>query len=124
MTVYFHTHFLQTGLEHLCTVLTGIMGNADTSHIQVLGFKDRFQTKQIGIIGNPKITAYFIFLNILCADNDHDFHLICQLHQHPQFAVRLKSRKYAGCMIIIIQLSAKFQIQFVVKLLDPLSDML
>ena len=123
MTIYFHAHLFQTVLEHLCAVLSCIMRNADTSHVQILRLKDALQTQQIRIISDTQISTNFIFLNIFCADHNNDLHLICKLHQHTKFTIRLKSRQYAGCMIIIIKLAAKLQIQFIVKLLNPFPNM-
>ena len=55
--------------------------------------------------------------------NDH-LSLICKLEKHLQLTVRCESRKDPGCVVVIEQLSTKFQIQLVPELSDSLSDML
>ena len=100
------------------------MGNADAAHIEVLGLEDSLQAEQIGIVGDSQIAAHLILFDILRADYDNDLYLIGQLHQHPQLAVRLKARQNTGRVIIVVELSAEFQIQLIVKLGDTLPDML
>ena len=124
MAVHLYAHLLQTALEHLRAVLAREMGDAHASHIQVLGLKNTFQPQQIGIIGNAQIAPHLILLDVLRADDDHNLHLIGQLHQHAQLAVRLKARKHAGRVVIVIKLSAELQIQLIIKLADALPDVL
>ena len=124
MTVHLYAHLLQAALEHLRAVLPCEMGNTYASHIEILGLKHRLQAQQIGIIGNSQISPHLVLLNVLRADHNHNLHLIGQLHEHPQLAVRLKARQYSGSMIIIVKLPAEFQVKFIVKLADALPDML
>ena len=48
------------------------------------------QAEHILIIGDAKIAADLIFLNIRRTDDDYDLCLVGKLHKHTQFAVRLK----------------------------------
>ena len=110
MSIYFNAQFLQTGTEYICTVLTGILGNHNASYIQSAFFKHIDQTEYVRIICDTKVTADFILINVTGADDNDDFSLIRELHQHTELTVRSKAWKYSGCMIIIKKLAAKFQI--------------
>ena len=75
-------------------------------------------------IAHAQIAPDLVLFNILRTDHNDNLHLVRQLHQHPQLAVRLKARQHPGSVIVIEQLSAKFQIQLVVELLNAMSDVL
>ena len=53
-----------------------------------------------------------------------DLSLVCQLHEHPQLTVRLKSRQDSGSVEVVKELPAEFQVELIVKLVNPLPDML
>ena len=50
--------------------------------------------------------------------------MVFQLQKHPQLAVGLKAGKYPGCVIVVIELAAKLQVQLAAKLSNALPDML
>ena len=72
MEIYFDSFFLQLGLKLLRAVLTLIMCDDHTSHIQPPCQKFVPQTQDIHVIGNPQIPMYLVFLYIRCAYNDDD----------------------------------------------------
>ena len=121
--VYFDSKLLQTFLKRISTFLSGILGDADTSDIESALGKYFHKAEYIFIISDTKVTSDFIFINISSADYNNDLCLIRKLHQHAQFAVRLKSRKNSGSMVVIKKLAAKFQIKFVSKLVDTFPNM-
>ena len=43
--------------------------------------------------------------------------------KHPQLAVRCKARKNPGCVVVIEQFSAKFEVELITELVDTLTDM-
>ncbi|MFR8349212.1 MAG: hypothetical protein ACLVAV_07890 [Clostridium sp.] len=51
------------------------------------------------------------------------FSLVGQLKEHTQLAVRCEARKDSGGVVIVKQLAAELQIQFVTELADPFSLM-
>ena len=124
MKVNPHTLLLKLRFKRICCCLTGIMGQNNTAHIQSPAFKLLHQSLYIDIIGDSKITTYFILLNISCIYNNNDLRTVCQLHQHTQLAVRLKAREHSGCMEIIKQLSTKFQIKLIAKFINTFFYML
>ena len=92
---------LQTLFKCICSFLSGIACDANTSYIETSAGKLMHETQYIFVIGNAKITAYLILLNIRCTDNNYDFSLVGKLHKHAQLAVRFKTWENAGCVIII-----------------------
>ena len=48
--------------------------------------------------------------------------MIGKLHQHAKLAVRCKTRQNSGCVVIIKEFSAKFQVEFSAELGDALCD--
>ena len=50
--------------------------------------------------------------------------MVFQLQKHPQLAVGLKAGKYPGCVIVVIELAAKLQIELAAELIDALADAL
>ena len=121
--IYFDSKLLQTFLKRICAFLSGILGDADTSDIESALGKYFHKAEYIFIISDTQVTSDFIFINISSADYNNDLCLIRKLHQHTQFAVRLKSRKNSGSMVVIKKLAAKFQIKFVSKLVNTFPNM-
>ena len=103
-------------------MLAGELCDHDTSHIEAFSAEFVDETKDVAVRGDAEITADLVLFNRICADGDDDFRLVRKLHQHTQFTVRSKSRKNSGSMVIVKKLSAKFQIQFIVKLVDSFTN--
>ena len=54
--------------------------------------------------------------------NDDDFNLVTELHQHLELTVRLKARQHAAGVEIIEEFASELQIKLVPKLSDTLPD--
>ena len=115
---------LQSLFERVCAVLAGVLGDDNASDIEAASAELVDQTEHVAVIGDAEVTADFVFLNIGCGNCHYNLCLVGELHQHAQFGVRCKARKNAGCVEIVEQLSAEFQIQLVVKLVDAVADVL
>ena len=117
------SQLLQTFLEEIGTFLAGVLRDAYTSYIQATACKLIHKTEHVFVIGNAKVAAHFILVNVIGTDNNNDLRLIRKLHQHAEFAVRFKTRKNTGCMVVVKQFAAEFKIKFVAELTDPFTDM-
>ena len=117
------SQLLQTFLEEIGTFLAGVLCDAYASHIQATACKLIHKTEHVFVIGNAKVAAHFILVNVIGTDNNNDLRLIRKLHQHAEFAVRFKTRKNTGCMVVVKQFAAEFKIKFVAELTDPFTDM-
>ena len=116
------SHALQSQLKGLSCGIIVIPGKDNTGNIESKVPENIDQADHIQIVGYAQIPTDLVLLNIRSVDGDDHFHLVFQLQQHPQLAVRLKAGKHAGCVIIVIQFSAKLQIELSAELGNPLPD--
>ena len=111
-------HFSEKDLKEF---VDKIMKNTECGDVNVAGDHDAAdiesavgeysdQAQHVEVVCNAQIVAHFVLCDISGVDRDDDLRLVSELHQHAEFAVRFKTRKHAGCMVIIIQLAAKLQI--------------
>ena len=110
MPVNFHAEGFQFFLKRDSAGLVGEAGQADAAHIQAIAAEGVDQPEHVQVIGDPQVGADFIFLDIRGVDGDYDLSLILQLRQHVDLAVRFKTRKHAGCVIIVKKFSAELQV--------------
>jgi hypothetical protein len=75
---------------------------------------------RVGIVGYAEVAALFILLNIARTYDDNYLRLILKLKKHTELTVGLKSRKHAGCVIIIVKLTSEFKIELASKAVDAL----
>ena len=116
-------HSFQTGLESRGHGLTVEPGKHHAGNIQSQLPENINQADHIPVIGDAQILPDFALFNIPGIDGNHHLHLVLHLQQHPQLAVRLKSRKHPGRMKIIIKLTAELQIQLAAEFGNPIPDM-
>ena len=116
------SQLLQTFFEEIGTFLAGVLCDAYASHIQATACKRIHKAENVFVIGDPKIATYFILVNVIGADNNNDLRLIRNLHQHAELAVRFKTRKNTGCMVVVKQFAAEFKIKLVAELTDSFTD--
>ena len=124
MVVDLHTQLFQPGTESLGCQLSIVAGQHHTGYIQTEIPENADQPDHIPVVGNAQVTPDLIFLNIVGVDGDDHLHLLLQCQQHLQLAVRLEAGQYPGGMIVVIQLTAEFQIQLAAELGNAVSDML
>ena len=122
MEVNFDAEFCKAVLKENSTFLSGVACDAYTSYIETALCKSIDQTKYILIVSDSEVTAHFVLINIRGTDDNDNLSLVAELHEHAELAVRLKSWKNTGCMVIIKKLSAEFQIELVVKFADTVAD--
>ena len=115
---------LQPGLERLGDGLLRVPGQYHTGNVEPKAAEHIDQPDHVPVIGNAQVTPDLVFLDIVGVDGDDHLHLILQLQQHSQLAVRLKSRKHPGGMVVVIELAAELQIQLAAENGNPLPDML
>ena len=104
--------------------LSRITGDHDAAYIQVHAAENIDQAQNIIFIGDAKIAADLALFNVRRSDGNDDLHIVLELLEHPDLAVRLKPRQHPGGMIVVKELAAKFQIQLAAELGDPLADLL
>ena len=104
--------------------LAAVPGHDHAAHIQPQLAEDVDQPQHVVIVGDAQIAPHLVLFNIRGVDGDDDLHVVAQLLEHTDLAVRLKARQHPGRMIVVKQLAAEFQIQLAAELGDPLFDLL
>ena len=123
MVIHPNAHSLQPRLEGLGRGIVMIAGQHNTGHIEAEVPEDVDQPDHIQIIGNAQIPPDFVFLDIRGVDGNYHLHLLLQVQQHPQLAVRPEAGKHTGCVIVVIQLAAELQIELAAELGNAIPDM-
>ena len=123
VTVILNAQIGQPLEERIRRTLAIIAGQHNTGHIEAEIPEDVDQPDHIQIIGNAQIPPDFVFLDIRGVDGNHHLHLLLQVQQHPQLAVRPEAGKHTGCVIVVIQLAAELQIELAAELGNAIPDM-
>ncbi len=108
--------------ERVGALLPIIVGHHHGSNHESTIHKLAAQAEHIFIIGDSQVAAHLILFDVFGADDDDDFRLILQLGKHPQLAVRLKAGEHSAGVIVVKELAAKLQIEFITKLRNALAD--
>ena len=110
--------------EFIGSRLAEILRHDDAVHIQPQRAQLIDQPQHVRAVRDPEIRPDLIALEVGAADDKDDLRLFFQRQEDAALGVALKPRKHAARVHIVEQLSAKFQIQLVVELADPLQDLL
>ena len=115
---------MQSLSELLSQRLVRILGDRDRADIQADLGKSIDQAEHFLVVCDAEVTSSFILLDRIRIDRDNDLDFILQLHEHLDFAVRLKARKNTGGVVIVEEFSAEFQIQLTAEFSDTVTDLL
>ena len=102
VVVDLQSHPLQTLLEGGGDGLAPEPGQHHAGHIQAKVPEYIDEPDHIPVIGDAQIPPDLVLFNIVGVDGNDHLHLILQLQQHPQLAVRLKARQHPGSMVVVI----------------------
>ena len=114
----------QAVLEQKGTFLSWELRNNNTADKKSLLTVSSDQTDDIRIISNSEIPADLVLFNIFGTDRKDDLSLVAEFFQKTEFTVGFKSRKNAGGVVVVKELSAKFKVKLSTKFSDAVSDML
>ena len=82
------------------------------------------QPEHVLVVSDAQVASHLVFLYVLSADDDDNFRIVLQLHEHAQFAVGLEPGQHTTGMIIVVEFSAEFKIKLVTELGYTLLDAL
>ena len=82
MIIGLNSHLLKTGTESLCSFLTCIMCNYNTTNHESAVLELISKAQNILIVSDSEITTNLVLFNIYCADYNYDFRYVGQLHEH------------------------------------------
>ena len=118
-----HTQSAQPLEESVCRRLAFVLRDHHAAHIQVHTPEDIDEPQHILLIGDTQIPTDLVLLDIAGADGHYDLHVVLELLEHTDLAVRLKAGQHPGCVVVVKELAAEFQVQLAAELLDPFPDM-
>ena len=115
--------FFQLVTESIGCRLTWILRDDNRTYINIKLVEFINQTKDLLVIGNTKVTTSLRVLDIASIDGDNHFNLIFELLKELDFIVRLITRKDTSSVEILQHLTTKLQVEFPVKLVNTLQNM-
>jgi len=118
-----NTERVQAVAEHIGSGLAGVLGDDHGRDGKAVAAEQVNQAQHILVIGNAKVTASLVFLDVVRVDRDDNLDIVGDALEHAELAVRFKTRQHAARMIVIKQLAAKLQIELATKLRDALLNM-
>ena len=80
------------------------------------------QPQCVEVVGDTEIAAPLVLFDVVCRYDDDNFGTVGKLTQHLYLAVRLKSRKNAGGVVIVEKLASEFEIQFPSERIDSFEN--
>jgi hypothetical protein len=107
----------------ICTCLTVVVSDYNAADIQSYLLKLCTKAQYVLVIGDAKVSSDLVLLYIQCADYHYHLSLILELKQHLKLTVRLETRQYAACVIVIKKLTSELEIKLVSELSDTLLDL-
>ena len=102
---------LEALAEVIRSRLPGIFGDHDAADIEAAVLKGFLQTESVIVVRDAEIAANLVLLDGICTDDNDDFRLVLKLLQHLELDVRGEAGKDPGCVVVIEQLAAEFQIK-------------
>ena len=97
--------------EVICSRLSGVLCDHDAADIEAAVLKGFLQTEGVIVVGDAEIAADLVLLDGICTDDNDDFRLVLKLLQHLELDVRGEAGENPGCVVVIEQLAAEFQIK-------------
>ena len=104
--------------------LAAVPAHHHAAHIEAHAPEDVDQPQHVVVIGDAQVPPDLVFLDVCGVDGNEDLHVVLQLLEHPDLAVRLESRQHPGGVVVVEQLAAELQIQLAAELGDALFDLL
>ena len=89
---------------------------------QIVLAENIHQPQHFQVIGNAEILSRLVGHDIPGINTDNDLRLVLHLLQKLDLGVFIKPRQHAHGMFVLHQFASEFQIQFVVKVADTLTD--
>ncbi len=80
--------------------------------------------KDVGIVGNAKVTAHLSSLDITAVDTDDHIDIVCKRLKDTHLHVGIKTGKDAGGVIVEEELTPALQVELSVTLFDALKNVM
>ena len=83
------------------------MGNHNAAHVELHSPKHVDEPEDVLLIGDAQIPPDLVFLNVAGADRHDNLHILPQLLEHADFAVRLEAGQDPGGVVVVKELAAE-----------------
>ena len=103
--------------------LSVIVGDDNAAHHEPFVDEFRAQTQNVHVVCDAEVLSHLVLLNVQGGDDDYDFGLVLQLHEHAQLAVGLEAGKHTAGVVVVEELAAQLQIELVAELRNAFPDM-
>ena len=99
--------------------LRGKLGYYDASDVKSYSAESVYKTERVKVVCYAEISAQLVFFYVVCRDDKDYFGAVAQFFEHAELAVRHKSRKNAGRVIVVEKFTAEFEIQLSAERIYP-----
>ncbi len=103
--------FFKMVLEEQGAVLAFKMRDDDGSDEEAALAEFVHEAENVGVVGDAEVAPDLVVLNVHRGDDDDDLRLVAQLGEHAQLGIRLEAGKHAGCVVIVKELAAEFEVE-------------
>ncbi len=97
-------------------------GQHHRAHVEAITAERVNQAEHVLVVGNAEVAADLVLFDVTRINGDNDFGLVLDFFEHADFTVGRKARQHAGCVMVIEQFSAKFQVKFSAEFRDALGN--
>ena len=80
------------------------------------------QAQHVHVVGDAQVAAHLVLFDVNGGNDDDNLHLVAQMHEHLELAVRFETRQYAAGMVVIEQLAAELHVKFVPEVRNAFLD--
>ena len=116
-----HAEVFQPLDEGVCGGLPGVLRDDDRADIQPDAGESVDQPDCVRIVGDAEVGAHLVLRHRHGGDDDHNFRLVFNLHQHADLAVRGEAGQHARRMKVVKQLAAELEIELAAEQIYPLA---
>ena len=111
MQIGLYAKSVKAGAKGVCGVLAGILRNDNAANEKPHCGKGVHKAHYLKVIGNAKVAAHLVFLNISGIYGNYYFRAVLHALKKPHLGVRRKAGQHPGGMEIVKKLSAEFKIE-------------
>ena len=117
-----HPQLRQAPEESVRRGLAAVLGDDHAANVQIHAAELVDQPQHILLVGDAQIPPHLVLLNVPGADGHHNLHIVPELLEHPDLAVRLEPGQHPGGVVVVEELAAELQVELAAELADPIAD--
>ena len=115
---------LQAVQEGVRRPLAAVLRQHHGADVEAEPPEDVDEPQHVVIVADAEVPPHLVLLDVRGVDGDDDLHVLPQLLEHTDLAVRLEARQDPGGVIVVKELAAELQVELAAELADALLDLL